>query len=676
MDRLYLEDLVQRLSIATGELSGVQNSLIARKIDLVEVAESARRIKDNHSSVRNALTKLQIKAQKSQIEGIESVLTDAINIVFDGFKDKVKLELKVMRNIPSLEIYMETEQGDRESVVDSRGGSLANVMAAAIPFIGISRSGNRPFIVLDEPDCWIAPSLIRPFFKMLKALSEKLGMQVLIVTHHEPELFKDIARVININSQDSSSLAGGGTHNPSTIKTLVFKNIGKISTCKIELSEGLTVIRGGNESGKSTLFSCLKSVMYQESASKFITHGCESGAVELELGCGTYLKASIKKACSEVEYEAFCEGEALPLEEIGGVSSVFGVSSVQGRDLHFPHQKAPLGLLSPDISKTERAKLLAQDPVSDRVMGMIAQYKDVYSGATRRLKESTAEIELIDDKLAKLREFSGVAELRETLKQKCLSLKSAVDSANKGRALVVRYEKLSGVRGANDILSKMNKKETKLSAIASGMSNLECFIDAVSLREEYRKVKRLALRGLLKKGCELELDDGLAEAFERSERFFELEILEQQPSLFETKERLRKQPVNESLIGGKECGYLKLIPLAGFSESNPGWGSKIKRVDVQDGFCSYDQLERYSHLLASISEREKIRDLELKNNLAKLDEMAFVKANKYLHLLESQKRASELKRDHDWNTCPTCNQTIKDKAVLARVMGEFENGHH
>ena len=47
------------------------------------------------------------------------------------------------------------------------------------------KSGLRPFLALDEADCWIRPGRVPAFLHVLRRLSERIGMQTLVVSHHD-----------------------------------------------------------------------------------------------------------------------------------------------------------------------------------------------------------------------------------------------------------------------------------------------------------------------------------------------------------------------------------------------------------------------------------------------------------------------------------------------------------
>jgi len=51
------------------------------------------------------------------------------------------------------------------------------------------RRRHRPFLVLDEQDCWLRPELVPRFVHLIAAIADRLDVQVLYISHHPVDLF-------------------------------------------------------------------------------------------------------------------------------------------------------------------------------------------------------------------------------------------------------------------------------------------------------------------------------------------------------------------------------------------------------------------------------------------------------------------------------------------------------
>lgn len=521
MNRETIEALLKRLSKALDTLDVLQCNLVQEKVECLEVATGAKELLDNHNETRKALNELQLASQQTQIKGIEGLLTTVAQLVFDDFEDKVRLELSVYRNNPACEFYMESKSGAREELISNRGGSLANVLAAAIPFIGLSRSTNRPFIVLDEPDCWIEPALICRFFRMLAELSYKLKMQVVVITHHDPAMFSEYADVVTLSAIDDGHVsvdynkAGNDLGDMSVskivgertqadvegmgIQHLSFTDVGKVKRCEFDLSPNMTVVRGANELGKSNLFRCLKNVMYGKDARGYISHEAESAKVEVGLEGGINLFARITQDTKLPDYEVEIAGEMHRYSAGDNVlHEMLGIYELQERDLHFPHQLSPLGVLSPDISKTQRAKMLTLDPVSQRVTSMIEQYNVNYSEARKTLKDTDQKQDAIERELVVLSKYASLAEMYETIHKKHQRLTSLVDEWNDCRELGGEIRKLSLVSTIIDSIPSIDSQGRSFDGQIGDLLILDELTGLVMVRDTYWECRKKVNRELLK----------------------------------------------------------------------------------------------------------------------------------------------------------------------------------
>ena len=52
---------------------------------------------------------------------------------------------------------------------------------------------HRRFLVLDEQDCWLRPDLVPRLVKIVHDAGKALGFQVLMISHHDVEAFREYA---------------------------------------------------------------------------------------------------------------------------------------------------------------------------------------------------------------------------------------------------------------------------------------------------------------------------------------------------------------------------------------------------------------------------------------------------------------------------------------------------
>lgn len=99
----------------------------------------------------------------------------------------------------------------QEDILAGQGGSVANILSVGLRLIALSRldpARHRPFLVLDEQDCWLKPELVPKFMKLIRKIAERLGLQVLVISHHPLDLFAgQAARVYGLKPSKDKGVA-------------------------------------------------------------------------------------------------------------------------------------------------------------------------------------------------------------------------------------------------------------------------------------------------------------------------------------------------------------------------------------------------------------------------------------------------------------------------------------
>jgi len=132
------------------------------------------------------------------LDEIESNLTHAIREVL-GQDRTVSTQREVKGN--RLTVHFQIHSGDDkeqvEDILTGQGGSVANILSVGLRLIALSQLDehrHRPFLVLDEQDCWLRPALVPVFMKLIARIAERLDLQLLVISHHPLDLFAGAAR--------------------------------------------------------------------------------------------------------------------------------------------------------------------------------------------------------------------------------------------------------------------------------------------------------------------------------------------------------------------------------------------------------------------------------------------------------------------------------------------------
>ena len=146
---------------------------------------------------RDTLEELSTALFGKILDEVEANLTHAIREILG--QDRVVSTLREVKN-NRLQIHFQIQnQGNEDEVEDimtGQGGSVCNILSVGLRLIALSQlpeQNHRPFLVLDEQDCWLRPALIPKFMKLINEIAERLELQLLIISHHPLDLFAGAA---------------------------------------------------------------------------------------------------------------------------------------------------------------------------------------------------------------------------------------------------------------------------------------------------------------------------------------------------------------------------------------------------------------------------------------------------------------------------------------------------
>lgn len=145
------------------ELLGLVSELFRRMIDL-EVTTGVKAV------------------EKLQSEGLQSVFTDqdiSVEAEVDVVRGKVSVDLTTVQNRPD----GSTIKG---SSTEGFGGSVTTVQSVLLRLTVILRRGLRPLVLLDEALPAFDAEYIVNVGDFLKVLCDRLGVDILMVTHNIP----------------------------------------------------------------------------------------------------------------------------------------------------------------------------------------------------------------------------------------------------------------------------------------------------------------------------------------------------------------------------------------------------------------------------------------------------------------------------------------------------------
>jgi hypothetical protein len=110
----------------------------------------------------------------------------------------------------SVTFYVERD-GQHEDIMFGQGGSVANILSVGLRMFALatlSPDTHRRVLVLDEQDCWLRPDLVPRLVKIVQEAGRVLGLQVIMISHHDAAMFGQHAdRVYRFRQERDGSVS-------------------------------------------------------------------------------------------------------------------------------------------------------------------------------------------------------------------------------------------------------------------------------------------------------------------------------------------------------------------------------------------------------------------------------------------------------------------------------------
>lgn len=174
------------------DVSFFKSIVISKKAEKVLLTEIVEKNSTKLLSMKDRLDKLQktgillrtvgTETLKNLEFHISNLVTMALKAVNPKFP-KLVMEFNIRRNQTECDIEFEDELGNRSNPIGSSGGGVLDVASFGLRTAFWAIRKNRPVMLLDEPFKFLSPGLHRKAGEMVKKISDKLGIQFIMVSH-------------------------------------------------------------------------------------------------------------------------------------------------------------------------------------------------------------------------------------------------------------------------------------------------------------------------------------------------------------------------------------------------------------------------------------------------------------------------------------------------------------
>lgn len=199
------------------DLQAERRELTQRLFRLSGVAEARAR---GYLEAREALTEVEafLAAAPAAAARLETLTSELFGQVVDEIEVNLThavreilaqdREVRAHRELKGNRLFIHFEmlnQGGAEDIMTGQGGSVCNIMSMGLRLLALSQldpGRHRPFLVLDEQDCWLRPDLVPRFAKLIRKIGDRLGFQVLYISHHPVDHFMGEAAKVFLLKQN------------------------------------------------------------------------------------------------------------------------------------------------------------------------------------------------------------------------------------------------------------------------------------------------------------------------------------------------------------------------------------------------------------------------------------------------------------------------------------------
>lgn len=150
---------------------------------LTEQVEEAENRYNNALKAREIITTVAKDTQQQLEIRITNIVTMALAAVFPDPYQFV-LRFTERRNQTEADLLL-VRDGEEVSPIDATGGGVLDVVSFALRVAILLMSNYRRIIILDEPFRHLSEDLQPKASEMMKMLSDKLGIQFIMVSHED-----------------------------------------------------------------------------------------------------------------------------------------------------------------------------------------------------------------------------------------------------------------------------------------------------------------------------------------------------------------------------------------------------------------------------------------------------------------------------------------------------------
>lgn len=198
------------------DLSDIDSKFIALEEREKIIRKEVKQIKGNiiryedlsekYTEVAYIFQEVARMIQETLVYHISEISNMALSVIFDD-PYEVNIEFEIKRNRSEAQILL--KRGDTEEGVvptDSTGGGVVDVLSFGlrVSLWTLQSDPTSPVLIFDEPFKFLSDDYKPKMSEVLHQISEKLGLQVIAVTH-DTDFIDSADKIINVYMKNNKS---------------------------------------------------------------------------------------------------------------------------------------------------------------------------------------------------------------------------------------------------------------------------------------------------------------------------------------------------------------------------------------------------------------------------------------------------------------------------------------
>jgi len=188
-----IQEIRNQFERLSGEKRQLEKALFQAAQDIKEKKRDLRR----HEQAREIIREVGLKTQQQLQYHISDITSLALEAVFKNPYQLI-VEFVERRNKIECDLYFERDENKINPLLAAGGGAVDIAsFALRVACWSMRKPRSRNILILDEPFRYLSANLLPRAGEMLKQISEKLNLQIIMVSHAE-ELIENADKIFQV----------------------------------------------------------------------------------------------------------------------------------------------------------------------------------------------------------------------------------------------------------------------------------------------------------------------------------------------------------------------------------------------------------------------------------------------------------------------------------------------